>query len=100
MLVMVDHFSRYVVLAPLQYKITKTVAHALEINVFCPYLPPRVLLSDNGTQFCYSVMEEICKQFNIKQTSTVTYHLAYNAVVERANRKFLDVLQPVVNGFI
>ncbi len=81
-LVMVDHFSRYVVLAPLQDKSTKVVAHMLVAHLFCPNSAPRVLLSDNGTEFRNSVMEEICKQFNIKQTFTVTYHPTSNGLVE------------------
>ncbi len=56
-LVMVDHFSRYVVLAPLQDKSTKAVAHALVTHLFCPYTAPGVLLSDNGMEFHNSVME-------------------------------------------
>ncbi len=69
---MVDHFSRYVVLVPLQDKSAKAVALALVAHLFCPYSALKVLLSDNGTEFRNSVMEEICKQFNIKQTSTAT----------------------------
>ncbi len=50
-------------------------------------------------KFRNSVMEEICEQFNIKQTFTMTYP-ASNGLVERANRKILDVLRPVVNGLL
>ena len=57
-LVMVDHFSRYVVLAPIQDKSTKAVAHALVTHLICPYSTPRVLLSDNGTKFGNSNLEE------------------------------------------
>ena len=99
-LVMVDHFSRYVVLAPIQDKSAKSVAHALVTNLFCPYSTPRVLLSDNGAEFRNSMLEEICNQFRIKQTFTVTYHPASNGLVERTNRKVLDILRPVVNGFL
>ena len=68
--------------------------------LICPYSTPRVLLSDIGTEFRNSVLEEICKQFNIKQTFTVAYHPASNGLVERTNRKVLEVLRPVVNGFL
>merc|ERR1712035_35406 len=64
-LVMVDHFSRYVVLGPIQDKSAKSVAHALVTNLFCPYSTPRVLLSDNGAEFRNSMLEEICNQFRI-----------------------------------
>ncbi len=41
---------------------------------------------------------EICSQYNIKQTFTVAYHPESNGVVERTNRKILDVVRPVVNN--
>ncbi len=97
LLVCVDHLSRYVVLAPLKDKTAGAVAHALITNMFCPYSTPRVLLSDNGTEFCNALLEKICKQFNIKQTFTVTYHPASNGLVERANRKVLDASRPVAH---
>ena len=99
-MLMVDHFSRYVVLAPIQDRSAKAVAHALVTHLICPYSTPRVLLSDNGAEFRNSVLDEICKQFNMKQTFTVAYHPASNGLMERTNRKVLEVLRPVVNGFL
>ncbi len=49
-LVCIDHFSRFTVLAPLSDKSATTVAHALVSHLICPYTTPRVLLSDNGTE--------------------------------------------------
>ncbi len=57
-----------------------------------------MLLSDNGTEFRNQLLEEICKQFGIKQCFTVSYHPANYGLVERANRKILDVLRPVISG--
>ncbi len=48
-LVCVDHFSRFVVLAPLHNTSAVTVAHAIVSHLICPYTTPRVLLSGNGT---------------------------------------------------
>ncbi len=41
-LVCVDHFSRFAVLAPLPNKSATTVAHALVSHLICPYTTPRV----------------------------------------------------------
>ncbi|RUM30633.1 MAG: hypothetical protein DSY32_02035 [Aquifex sp.] len=100
LLVCVDHFSRYVVLAPLKDKTATTVAHSLIANLFCPYSTPRVLLSDNGGEFHNSLLAEICQQFEMKQTFTAAYHPASNGLVERANRKILEVLRPAVGGLL
>ncbi len=98
LLVCVDHLSRYVVLAPLQDKSAKSVAHALITHLICPFSTPRVLLSDNGTEFRNHTLEEIYKPFDIRQCFTVSCHPASNGLVERSNRKILDVLCPVVSG--
>ncbi len=87
-------------MAPLKDKTAGAVAHALITNLFCPYSTPRVLLRDNGTEFRKALLEEICMQFNIKQTFTVTNHPASNGLVERTNRKILDALRPVVGGLL
>ncbi len=60
LLVCVDHFSRFVILAPLPNKTAEAVPHALISNLFCPYSTPRVLLSDNGAEFRNALLEEIC----------------------------------------
>ena len=58
----------------------------------------KVLSSNNGKEFRNSLLKESCNLFSIKQTFTVTYHPASNGLVERANRKILKILRPVVNG--
>ncbi len=67
-LVCVDHFSRFTVLAPLPNKYATTVAHALISHLICLYTTPRVLLNDNGTDFKNQTLQYICNQFSIKQT--------------------------------
>ena len=98
LLVAVDHFSRFVVVAPLANKTAEAVAHALVANVFCQYSTPRVLLSDNGLEFRNTVLERICEEFGIKQTFTVAYHPSSNGLCERTNRKLLEGLRPILNG--
>ncbi len=97
LLLCVDHLTRYVVLAPLKEKTATGVAHAIVTHLFCPFSTPRVILGDNGAEFRNAVVAEICSQFGITQTFTVAYHPASNGLVERANRKTLEVLRPIVN---
>ncbi len=71
LLVMIDHFSRYVVLVPLKEKSARAVAHAIVSKLICEHSSPRVLLSDNGAEFRNKVLAEICSQFRIRQTFMV-----------------------------
>ncbi len=92
-LVCVDHFSRFVFLAPLRNKSAVTVAHAIVSHLICPYTTPRILLSDNGTEFKNQILAAICSQYIIKQTFIPAHHPACNGLVERTNRKVLGILR-------
>ena len=98
-LVCVDHFSRFVILAPLMNKSAPMVAHALVTHLLCPYTTPSVLLSDNGLEFKNEILHNICKQYNIKQTFITAHHPASNGLVERTNRKILEILRHVAGQF-
>ena len=98
LMVAVDHFSRFVVAAPLPNKTAGAVAHAIVTHVCCQYTTPRVLLSDNGAEFRNSVLERICGEYGIKQTFIVAYHPSSNGLCERTNRKLLEGLRPLVDG--
>ncbi len=58
------------------------------------------MLSENGAEFRNALLEEISKQFGVKQCFTVTYHSSSNGLVERAKRKILEVLRPVVGELL
>ncbi len=92
-LVCVDHFSRFTVLAPLPNKFATTVAHALVSHLICPYTTARVLFSDNGTEFKNQILQDICTQFNIKQAFITAHHPTTNGLVEITNRKILEILR-------
>ncbi len=100
LLVCIDHLTRFVVLAPFKDRTARVVAHALVTHLFCPFSTPLVILSDNGAEFRNAVVSEIYSQFGIKQTFIVAYHPASNGLVERANRKILEVLRPIVNELL
>ncbi len=63
LLVCVDHL--YVVLATVKDKSAQSIAHSLIPHLICTYSTPRVLLSDNGTEFRNQLLAEICKLFGI-----------------------------------
>ncbi len=98
-LVCVDHFSRFTVLAPLPNTSATTVAHPLVSHLSCPYMTPRFLLSDNGIEFKNQILQDICNQFNIKQTFITAHHPASNGLVKRTNRKILEILRHLAGKF-
>ncbi len=75
------------------------VAHALASHLISPYTTPHILFSDNGTKFKKQIIEDICNQFNIKKTFITARHNASNGLVERTNRKILQILRHLVGKF-
>ncbi len=92
-LVYIEHFNRFAVLAPLRNKSPVTVAHAIVSHLICPYTTPRVLLSGNAKEFKNQILADIYSQYNIKQTFITAHHPASNSLVERTNRKVLVILR-------
>ncbi len=76
------------------------MAHALVTHLFCPFSTPQVILSVNGAELRDAVVSEICSRFGIKQTFTAAIHPASNGLVERANRKILEVLRFIINDLL
>ncbi len=94
-LVCVDHFSRFTILAPLYDRSATTIAHAVVSHFICPYTTPRVLLSENGTECMNQVLRDICTQFHIQQIFISSQHPASSIFLERTNRKILEILRHI-----
>ena len=98
LLVCIDSFSRYSILVPLKDKSARSVARALIDEVICRYASPKVLLSDNGAEFNNAIITAVCESFNIKKCNIVPYSPQANGMVERANRRILDILRYIANS--
>ncbi len=94
LMVVIDHFSRFLV--PLKDKQATSVARALIDEVFCKFNTPNTLLSHNGSEFNNQILEAICKDYGIVKTNIVAYHRASNGMVERQNRKIIENLRTMV----
>lgn len=98
LLVSVDSFSRFTILSPLKDKSARSVARAFIDDVICRHASPKVLLSDNGTEFNNTLLQAVCDTFKIKKCNIVPYSPQANGKVERANRRILDVLRFIANS--
>ena len=85
-LVIVDHFSRYVQAYKIDNKTAITVAKCLYDNYFRHFGFPRRLLSDQGKEFCNGILNEMCKYLGIKKLRTSPYHPQTNGAVERVHQ--------------
>ena len=98
-LMVVDHFSKWLVSVPLKDKKGETVAHALEHRVL-PVLPrcPIRLLSDNGPEFRSAAVDEVLRKYDVEHTHSTPYCPSSNGGVERVNRTIAEFLRGLGSG--
>ena len=78
--VCIDHFSHFVILAPLETKLLEAVAHALITDVFCLFSMPLALLSERSAEFKNYVLKVACKILLLQLT-------ILSQMVEMTNKK-------------
>lgn len=96
-LVVIDICTRYVILRPLQDKGSKTIANEL-FDIFCHYSFPRIVQSDNGTEFVNSVFSSLCKLAHIDHRLITPYHPRANGSAERSVRTMISVMRKQLQG--
>ena len=73
-LVVVDHFTRYVQAYVTKNHTARTMARVLYNNYFSMFGFPQRLMSDQGTEFCGNVIATMCSLLGIEKIRTTPYH--------------------------
>ena len=76
----------------------KTIADLLLTQIVCRHGAPKVLLSDQGTNFMSEIIEEVCKLLDTKKVKTSPYHPATDGLVEKFNNTLATMLSMYVNS--
>ncbi|MGH9595808.1 MAG: DDE-type integrase/transposase/recombinase [Edaphobacter sp.] len=93
-LVMVDVFTRYVLVASLPNSRAEAVADAF-LSRWCLFLAmgfPRVVQTDHGTQFRAAFFDQMLKRMGIVHRLITPFHPEAQGAVERVNRPLGDAL--------
>ena len=88
----IDHFSLWPESFPVPDKTGQRVAQILIDEIIPRYATPRILLTDNGTEFVNQAFEETLKELNIKHITTTFHRPQSNAKNERAHRTINDII--------
>jgi transposase InsO family protein len=97
-MVLIDYFSRYVIVVPLKEKSAAVVVKAIMDKVILVYGRPEKLLSDNGGEFDNELMRQVCEGVGIKKVYTTPYRPQSDGMVERFNRTLLRLLTCYVDS--
>ena len=85
-LVIVDHFTRYVQAYVTKNHTARMTARVLYNNYFSVFGFPQRLMSDQGTEFCGKVISAMCSLLGIEKIRTTPYHPQTNGSAERVHQ--------------
>ena len=71
LLTIIDVFSKYAMVFPLENKKGETVSWILQI--LFQYQKPKILLSDNGTEFLNTNVKQVTDQYNVHHYTSYSY---------------------------
>ena len=93
LLVLTDHFSKFVHVYPTTNKSAKTAAGWLYNDFILRYGLPGKILQDQGREFENDLFSRLSKYCGIKRLRTTPYHLQTNGQTERLNQTILAMLK-------
>ena len=96
-LLLIDHFTKFAWARALKSATSEAVAEVL-LDYISMFGTPKVLLSDNGSQFIAGLTEALLKKTGIRHALTTPYTPAQNGLCERLNSTFLDMLSKYINA--
>ena len=91
-LVMQDHFSKYVVAYVVDDQTAETAAWALRKGYFSLFGAPAYLVSDQGKAFTSHVIKGLCELYGVQKLRTSSYHAQTNGQVERMNQTLIRMI--------
>ena len=80
--VVVDNFSKFVMLGSLPDRRADTVALWFYQQVICLFGAPVLIKSDGGSEF-KGMFDEMCEELKVKHHTTLPYHPQANGIAER-----------------
>ncbi|KAL2246103.1 UNVERIFIED_CONTAM: Gag-Pol polyprotein [Sesamum indicum] len=92
-IVAVEYFSKWVEAEVVAKISEKEVINFIWKNIICRFGIPRILISDNGTQFQGRKITEWCKELKIAQHFTAVANPQANGQTEVTNRTILEHLK-------
>ena len=91
-LVFQDHFTKHVLAYVTPNQTAKTIAKFLYGGYISIFGALARLLSDRGTSFTSSIIEELCKILGIQQLWSMPYHPKINRLVERSHQTIMCMI--------
>ena len=91
-MVMQDHFSKYVVTYVVKDQTARTATETLRNGYFGLFGAPAYLVSDQGKAFTGHLISNLCELYGVQKLRTSPYHAQTNGQVERMNQTIIRMI--------
>ena len=91
-LVLQDHFSKYVVAYVVKDQTACTATETLRNGYFGLFGAPAYLISDQGKAFTGHIITHLCELYGVQKLRTSPYHAQTNGQVERMNQMIIRMI--------
>ena len=91
-LVLQDHFSKYIVAYVVKDQTARTAAETLRNGYFELFGVPAYLVSDQGKAFTGHVITHLCELYGVQKLRTLLYHAQTNGQVEHMNQTIIRMI--------
>ena len=91
-LVLQDHFSKYIVAYVVKDQTAHTAAETLRNGYLGLFGAPAYLVSDQGKAFTGHVITHLCELYGVQKLRTSPYHAQTNGQVERMNQMIICMI--------
>ena len=91
-LVLQDHFSKYVVAYVVKYQTAHTATETLRNGYFRLFGVPAYLVSDQGKAFMGHIITHLCDLYGVQKLRTSPYHAQNNGQVECMNQTIIYMI--------
>ena len=98
-IVAIDYFTKYIETQALPSQNAKNTAKFVIEKIFVRHGAPKMLLSDQGTNFTSKLLAEVTEILLIKHNFSTPYHPQTNGQVERVNSVIKGMLLMYVNEY-
>ena len=91
-LVLQDHFSKYVVAYVVKDQTACTAAETLRNGYFGLFVAPAYLVNDQGKAFTGHIITHLCDLYGVQKLRTLPYHAQTNGQVECMNQTIIHMI--------
>ncbi|KAI1279251.1 Retrovirus-related Pol polyprotein from transposon [Halotydeus destructor] len=98
LLVLTDRLTKYVIAKPVKAANAISVANFLMNDFILIHGPPRMIISDNGTEFLNQVITKLLATMNVAHRRTPAYHPMANGQTECFNRSWKQIVSSYVDN--